>query len=58
VLGEESDRRAIQTAGHTAVVLQQCRHLRQHLTEQDPVLDDVITRVTAPDPITPSPRRG
>ena len=54
VLGEESDRRAIQTADHTAVVLQQCRHLRAHLAEQDHVLDDLVARVAAPDSVSSS----
>jgi uncharacterized membrane protein len=57
VLGEESDRRAIQTAEHTAVVLQQCRHLRQHLAEQDHVLDDLVARAAASDSAAPTPRR-
>lgn len=56
VLGEESDRRAIQTGDHTAVVLQQCRHLRAHLAEQDDVLEDLVARVPEADPLTPSPR--
>jgi hypothetical protein len=42
VIGEESDRRVVETANHTAVVLQQCRHLRQHLLAQDELLGAVV----------------
>jgi hypothetical protein len=56
VLGEGSDRRAIQTADHTAVVRQPCRHLHQHLAEQDRVLDDLVARLAPPGAVTPSPR--
>jgi uncharacterized membrane protein len=44
VLGEVSDRRVVETANHTAVVLQQCRHLRQHLLAQDELLTAVVDR--------------
>lgn len=44
VLGEVSDRRVVETANHTAVVLQQCRHLRQHLLAQDELLTAVVER--------------
>ncbi|NMO91038.1 DUF1003 domain-containing protein [Actinomycetospora sp. TBRC 11914] len=42
VIGEVSDRRVVETANHTAVVLQQCRHLRQHLLAQDELLAAVV----------------
>lgn len=42
VLGEVSERRVVETANHTAVVLQQCRHLRQHLLAQDELLGAVV----------------
>lgn len=42
VLGEVSERRVAETANHTAVVLQQCRHLRQHLLAQDALLGSVV----------------
>ena len=42
VLGEVSDRRVVETSNHTAVVLQQCRHLRQHLLAQDELLGSVV----------------
>lgn len=54
VLGEASDRRAVETADHTTVVLQQCRHLRQHLVAQDEVIADLVARVEGPG--APSPR--
>jgi uncharacterized membrane protein len=44
VLGEVSDRRVVETSNHTAVVLQQCRHLRQHLLAQDELLDAVVAQ--------------
>ena len=42
VLGESSECRVVETAAHTAVVLQQCRHLRQHLITQDRVLAGLL----------------
>jgi uncharacterized membrane protein len=51
VLGAASDRRDVETADHTTVVLQQCRHLRQHLVAQDEVIADLVGRAegsTAP----------
>ena len=47
VLGESSERRVVETANHTAVVLQQCRHLRQHLITQDTVLAALLDRAPA-----------
>jgi hypothetical protein len=44
VLGAASDRRDVETADHTTVVLQQCRHLRQHLVAQDEVIADLVAR--------------
>ena len=44
VLGEASDRRVIETADHTAVVLRQCRHLRHHLVAQDALLLGMVER--------------
>ncbi len=54
VLGEASDRRARETANHTTVVLQQCKHLRQHLVAQDAVIADLVGRVE--DRGAPAPR--
>jgi uncharacterized membrane protein len=60
VLGEVSDRRVVETSNHTAVVLQQCRHLRQHLLAQDELLAAVVEEAVdarAPDgPGAPAPR--
>lgn len=42
VIGEVSERRLVETSNHTAVVLQQCRHLRQHLLAQDELLAAVV----------------
>jgi uncharacterized membrane protein len=58
VLGEASDRRVIQTADHTAVVLRQCRHLRQHLVAQDELILSLVEALPddgcgAPAPRTP-----
>jgi uncharacterized membrane protein len=47
VLGEVSERRVAETANHTAVVLQQCRHLRQHLLAQDSLLDAVVDQAVS-----------
>jgi uncharacterized membrane protein len=44
VIGEVSERRLVETSNHTAVVLQQCRHLRQHLLAQDELLSAVVER--------------
>jgi uncharacterized membrane protein len=61
VLGEVSDRRIVETSNHTAVVLQQCRHLRQHLLAQDELLSAVVEEAVdarAPEgPGAPAPRR-
>ncbi|MDT7744710.1 MAG: hypothetical protein QOE59_3788 [Actinomycetota bacterium] len=60
VLGEVSDRRVVETSNHTAVVLQQCRHLRQHLLAQDELLVAVVEQAVdgrAPEgPGAPAPR--
>lgn len=57
VLGEVSDRRVAETANHTAVVLQQCRHLRQHLLAQDELLTAVVDQaVRADGAVAPPPR--
>ena len=53
VMGEASDRRVIETANHTAVVLQQCRHLHAALTGQDAVLAGLVDRALT-DPATAS----
>ena len=47
VLGEAFDRRAVETANHTTVVLQQCRHLRAHLLAQDNLLLGLVDRALA-----------
>jgi uncharacterized membrane protein len=47
VLGEVSERRVAETANHTAVVLQQCRHLRQHLLAQDALLGAVVDQAVS-----------
>ena len=61
VLGEVSDRRIVETSNHTAVVLQQCRHLRQHLLAQDELLTAVVEEAVdarAPEGAgAPAPRR-
>jgi hypothetical protein len=56
VLGEASDRRVIQTANHTAVVLQQCRHLRQHLVAQDELILSLVHSLPDDGPRAPAPR--
>ncbi len=59
VLGEVSDRRVVETSNHTAVVLQQCRHLRQHLLAQDELLTAVVERAVdggTEGPGAPAPR--
>lgn len=49
VLGEAADRRVVETAEHTTVVLQQCRHLRQHLVAQDEVIAGLVAHVAPTD---------
>ncbi len=60
VLGEVSDRRVLETSNHTAVVLQQCRHLRQHLLAQDELLVAVVEQAidgrASDGPGAPAPR--
>jgi uncharacterized membrane protein len=60
VLGEVSDRRVVETSNHTAVVLQQCRHLRQHLLAQDELLAAVVEQAVdarvPEEPGAPAPR--
>jgi uncharacterized membrane protein len=56
VLGEASDRRVVQTANHTAVVLQQCRHLRQHLVAQDELILSLVGSLPDDGPRAPAPR--
>ncbi|WP_018333857.1 DUF1003 domain-containing protein [Actinomycetospora chiangmaiensis] len=56
VLGEASDRRVIQTANHTAVVLRQCRHLRQHLVAQDELILSLVDSLPDDRCAAPAPR--
>jgi uncharacterized membrane protein len=56
VLGEASERRLVETANHTAVVLQQCRHLRQHLLAQDELLAAVVEQAVQRETGAPAPR--
>ena len=58
VLGEAQDRRVIETAGHTTVVLQQCRHLRQRLVAQDELIMALLGRALPDEAGAPAPRTG
>ncbi|MEJ2869326.1 DUF1003 domain-containing protein [Actinomycetospora sp. OC33-EN08] len=56
VLGEAQDRRVVETANHTAVVLQQCRHLRQHLVAQDELIMSLVAALPDDGAGAPAPR--
>ncbi|MDL5158489.1 DUF1003 domain-containing protein [Actinomycetospora termitidis] len=56
VLGEAQDRRVVETANHTAVVLQQCRHLRQHLVAQDELIMALVAALPDDGAGAPAPR--